>query len=349
MKKNNNIKVSVIIPIYNSEKYLNRTIDSIIKQTLKDIEIILVDDCSTDSSAKICDNYKDKYNNIKVIHKEKNEGLGMARNTGLEYVTGEFVAFIDSDDYIDQQMYEKLYEDAKEYSADITFAGMKIINPSGNERGRIITPFNEKVIKGEDIIKKVLYNMLYVQTQKNKCFMGMSVCKAIYKKRIFDDNNIKFVSEREFISEDYIFHLDFIPKCNIIAFNDTVYYYYCDNENQSLTRSYKPDKFKLNKSLRNELIKRVKKIGIYDDVRKGIDDLFVGSVRGCIKQEERCKSRKEAICNIKKIMDDDELQECLSNYKSNNIKQLLIDKCLKYHLKLISYYIVKIYRFIENR
>lgn len=344
-----NIKVSVIIPIYNSEKYLNRAIESIINQTLKDIEIILVDDCSTDNSLEICREYEMKHDNIKVIHKEKNEGLGMARNTGLKYTNSEFVAFIDSDDYIDLQMYEKLYENAKEYNADVVFAGMKIINPSGNERGRIITPFNENILKGEDVIRKVLYNMLYVKQQKNKCFMGMSVCKAIYKKRIFDDNNIKFVSEREFISEDYIFHLEFIPKCNIIGFDDTVFYYYCDNENQSLTRSYKPDKFKLNKSLRNKLIKCVKEIGIYDDVKKGIDDLFVGSIRGCIKQEERCKSKKEAIYNIKKIMDDEELQECLSTYKSNNIKQLLIDKCLRYHLKLISYYIVKIYRFFENR
>ena len=102
------VKVSVIVPVYNVEKYLDRCLDSIINQTLNEIEIILVDDGSTDSSGEKCDEYKKKDLRIKVIHK-KNKGLGYARNSGLEVATGKYIAFVDSDDYIDRRMFESLY------------------------------------------------------------------------------------------------------------------------------------------------------------------------------------------------------------------------------------------------
>lgn len=105
-------KVSVVVPIYNTEPYLERCMQSLLSQTLKDIEIILVDDGSPDCSPKMCDEYAQKDSRIKVIHK-RNAGLGYARNSGLEIATGEYVAFIDSDDYIAPNMYEKLYNTAK--------------------------------------------------------------------------------------------------------------------------------------------------------------------------------------------------------------------------------------------
>ena len=106
-------KVSVIVPIYNVEHYFMRCIESLIHQSLKDIEIIFVDDESPDNCPKICDEYAKEYANIKVIHK-KNQGLGMARNSGLEIATGEYVAFLDSDDFVDTAMYEALYRKAKD-------------------------------------------------------------------------------------------------------------------------------------------------------------------------------------------------------------------------------------------
>ena len=110
-------KVSVIVPIYNVEKYLDRCMQSVLNQTLKDIEIIMVDDGSPDNCPSMCDEYARKDNRIKVIHK-KNGGLGFARNSGLEIATGEYVAFIDSDDFIDTSMYETLYNTAKIYGLD---------------------------------------------------------------------------------------------------------------------------------------------------------------------------------------------------------------------------------------
>lgn len=104
--------ISIIIPIYNVSKYLNRCVDSVVNQTYKNIEIILVDDGSKDNSGEMCDKYQEEYSNIKVVHKE-NAGLGFARNTGLEYVTGKYVIFVDGDDYIQKDMVENLYNDLK--------------------------------------------------------------------------------------------------------------------------------------------------------------------------------------------------------------------------------------------
>ena len=108
----NNIKVSIIVPVYNSEKYLQTLINSLIAQTLKEIEIIVIDDGSTDSSGKILDDYQSELEKIKVIHKQ-NAGVSAARNTGLEVASGEYIGFVDSDDWIEKDMYEKLYNTAK--------------------------------------------------------------------------------------------------------------------------------------------------------------------------------------------------------------------------------------------
>ena len=104
----NNIKISIIVPVFNVEKYLCFCVDSLLNQTFKDIEIILVDDGSPDSCPQMCEDYAQKDKRVKVIHKQ-NSGLGYARNSGLDIAKGEFVSFIDSDDYISLDMYEKMY------------------------------------------------------------------------------------------------------------------------------------------------------------------------------------------------------------------------------------------------
>ena len=110
--------ISVVVPIYKVEEYLQRCVDSIINQTYKNLEIILVDDGSPDSCPKMCDNFAKQDKRIKVIHKI-NAGVSEARNTGLEYATGDYVGFIDSDDYIHPTMYEKLLNGIKKENSDI--------------------------------------------------------------------------------------------------------------------------------------------------------------------------------------------------------------------------------------
>ena len=124
---NNDILISVIVPIYNVEQFLSKCIQSIINQSYSRLEIILVDDGSTDDSPQICDEFKEKDKRIKVIHK-KNGGLSDARNVGIEVASGEYIGFVDSDDYIDELMYEKLLNACIRNNSYISICGRNIVN-----------------------------------------------------------------------------------------------------------------------------------------------------------------------------------------------------------------------------
>ena len=116
------VKISVIVPIYNTEKYLRKCLDSLVNQTLKDIEIILINDGSPDNSENIVSEYLERYPDKIVYHKKKNEGQGVARNLGIKMAKGDFVSFVDSDDYVDVTIFEKLYKKAVESGASLVFS-----------------------------------------------------------------------------------------------------------------------------------------------------------------------------------------------------------------------------------
>ena len=143
-------KISIIIPVYNIERYLCRCVDSVINQTMKPYEIILVDDGSKDGCAEICDNYEKNEDNIKVIHK-KNEGLGFARNSGLEIATGDYIVFIDGDDYINSTRIETLYNCIRKNNADTCIASYtRVID---NNFIEIPNLMDGKILKGVEIIE----------------------------------------------------------------------------------------------------------------------------------------------------------------------------------------------------
>lgn len=148
--------ISVIIPVYNIEKYLERCVDSVCNQTYQNIEVLLVDDGSTDSSGKLCEQLAQKDDRIKVFHKE-NGGSSSARNLGLSNAKGEYVGFVDSDDYISEDMYELLYEAAVEYSTDIVQVGRDEMDEAGNKLPNICEPPKEReVIASENFLREML-------------------------------------------------------------------------------------------------------------------------------------------------------------------------------------------------
>ena len=226
-------KVSIIVPVYKVENVLERCIKSLINQTLKEIEIILVDDKSPDKSPKICDEYAKKDSRIKVIHKEHNEGAGYARNSGLRIATGEYIGFVDSDDYISKDYYEKLYNRAKKYSAEIAYANVKVVDNNGkmSDTTNNNIPFKENYVNAD----KVLLAILNPNIRER---LSPSVWRAIYKSKIIKNNNILFFSEREIFSEDTIFNVEFLNDSTKATFVKDTYYYFCINEN-SLSREYK--------------------------------------------------------------------------------------------------------------
>lgn len=199
------MKVSVIIPVYNVEKYLEECLESVVNQTLKDIEIIIVNDGSTDLSGHIIRRYEERHSHIKVITK-KNAGLGAARNTGYKYATGEYIAFLDSDDYVDLNMYNLMYKKAKENDSDVVICGIEWVFDNKKKKNNV-TIYEEKKISSYEGIK-AFYNYKIQGFAWNK----------LYKKCIFDKYNIMypegvyyedmFVSLQSIISSKTIYILE---------------------------------------------------------------------------------------------------------------------------------------------
>ena len=174
--------ISVVIPVYNVKPYLERCINSVVNQTYKNLEIILVDDGSTDGSDKICDDYSKKYKNIEVIHK-KNGGLSDARNVGIENAHGQYIQFIDSDDYVNNKMIEILYNNLKNTNSDIS-----VCRPYSFSNVSEIKDYKieENLVEyeGIDILKNMYNDYLVTVVAWNK----------LYKKSIF--NKIRYPKGR---------------------------------------------------------------------------------------------------------------------------------------------------------
>ena len=209
-------KVSVIIPVYNAQKYLERCLNSIVNQTLTEIEILLIDDCSTDKSVEIIQEYSKKDKRIKLIKSRENQGAAAARNKGLDIAKGEYIGFIDADDYIDLNYYEELYKKAKETNADVVKCKRAVIGENGVKHESYL---NESV-------KTSKYNFSFEWTT------------AIYKTSLINDNHIRLVPEFT-VAEDVIFLNEIIVKTDKIEVIDNVLYYYCRRKN-SLNEVFYP-------------------------------------------------------------------------------------------------------------
>lgn len=198
-------KISVIIPVYNAHDYLGRCLDSVCNQTLKDIEVICVDDCSTDDSLKILREYAAKFPQLKIIAHEKNAGESAARNSGLKAASGDYLGFVDNDDTIDLDFYEKLYQKAVETGSEIVKAEARIFESNGREEF-------DKINKN---IKK--YN--------SKLFFSCCWWTAIYQRNLIEKNNIRFLEGCP-LGGDVLFLNQAILKCNKLALVDGTYYNY---------------------------------------------------------------------------------------------------------------------------
>ena len=322
-------KISVIVPVYNVEKYLNRCVESIINQTYKNLEIILIDDGSTDASSQMCDAYED--NRIVVIHKE-NEGLGLSRNVGISKATGEYILFVDSDDYLDEDMIENLYTDMKENNADTCIGGYKRVYADRVEEYKNI--YAGQVFYDEEIISNVLVKM-FGKYGKIDDHIEMSVWKVLFSRDIIINNNIKFPSEKEFISEDIIFDTAYYPKSKRLCISGDIGYNYCDNFG-SLTTKYNPRRFELQEKLFLELKKRTNELGIYELSKQRMLNTLIAIARYSIKLEQKyadVNGVKVSKKNIQKICSSSILKEAFREYQDNdNIKSKIINFTIKNRL-----------------
>ena len=218
-------KISVIVPIYNVEKYLPICIESIINQTYKNLEIILVNDGSTDNCRKICDKYARKDNRIKVIHKE-NGGLSDARNVGMEYATGDYIYFIDSDDYIDIKTIEILYKNLKKYNADISMS--RFIRTNNNNFRSDLS--NEKIKLYSNVESlNMLYNKEFTFHENYALFI--CAWNKLYKKELLE--GIQYPIGK--LYEDGATTYKILYKASLIVCSSLQLYYYYQRE-ESISR-----------------------------------------------------------------------------------------------------------------
>lgn len=317
-------KISVIVPVYNVEQYLTRCIRTIINQTYSNLEIILIDDGSTDNSGKICDSFKDK--RIKVIHK-KNGGLGRARNTGIKNATGKYFMFVDSDDYLDFTIIENLYVQLISQKADTCIGGFKRVFT--NKVTSIKNPYADQTFYNNEILTNVLVKMFGKNSIKDD-HIEMSVWKVLFNAKIIKENNILFPSEKKFISEDIIFDTEYFSKARTVTMSSDVGYNYCKNDD-SLTTRYNSRRFELQKNLMCELLNRARALNIFEESNQRILNTFLSNVRYCIKLDQKFLSYKQAKRNISRICDDELVRMSLKSYKVNegiksNLINWLIDK-----------------------
>ena len=175
-------KVSIIVPIYNVEKFLPCCIESLLNQTLKDIEIILVDDVSPDNCPRICDEYASKDPRIKVVHKEENQGLGMGRNSGLVIASGEYVTFCDSDDFVELNTYKTVYNTCIQKDLDICCFQHRRVALDGTPLN-VESQVEEKYFIGNENVYQFLLGIIGRNPEdKESVTYSMSTCMALFRR-----------------------------------------------------------------------------------------------------------------------------------------------------------------------
>lgn len=227
------IKVSVITPVYNCEKYIRECIESLINQTLKECEFIFVNDGSSDKSKEIIEEYAKKDNRIKLIN-QKNSGVSVARNIGLKHAIGEYIAFVDGDDYIELNMYKNLYSIGYENNIDLIISdfeqeleGKKIISKLDIE--------NNVVIKERNIINKILPQFLKHEKLN-------SVCNKLFKREIIEKFNISFPNGVA-LGEDGVFNINYFSNAKSLIYIDYCGYHYREVQGSATRNIFEKDYF----------------------------------------------------------------------------------------------------------
>jgi glycosyltransferase involved in cell wall biosynthesis len=204
--------ISIIVPVYKVEPYLRRCVDSILAQTFRDFECILIDDGSPDNCPAICDEYAKKDSRIVVIHQE-NKGVSAARNAGLDRAQGEWIGFVDGDDWCDKGMYETLYKNARRHDADISICGLYEIQNEYERKQRRMPEYS--------MLLSSLYDMLGFMFSTTG-FGGFSVNKLVCHRLLCE---FRYNTNYSYLEDEYFFY-EIIKKCGAIYYDPTPLYYY---------------------------------------------------------------------------------------------------------------------------
>lgn len=336
--------VSVVLPIYGVEKYLDRCVESVIHQTYTNLEIILVDDGSPDSCPQKCDDWAGRDSRIKVVHK-KNAGLGMARNTGIENATGEYICFFDSDDYIALDAVEKAYRCASANQAELVLFGFCNVGADGTIRKKTVPCTPHSCYEGEQVTQYVLPNLLAPDPKTGvETNLWMSAWACFYSMELIQRVGWRFVSEREYISEDLYSLLCLYWAVKKVAILPETLYFYCDNGG-SLTHVYRKDRYEKNQYCYDACLSVCDKLGYSEDVKNRLAFQYISNIIGAMKlivtSDDTEKNRRQL---LKDVVVDAHLQSVLHQMdirKEKTARRILLEAMRK-KLSFVVYELVRL-------
>lgn len=332
-------KVSIIVPVYNAQKSIEQCLSSIINQTYNNIEVIMVNDGSTDNSKDICESYAVKYDNIKLINQE-NSGPSVARNRGIEVASGRYIQFVDSDDKIDSDMVEKLVSGIDD-EIDLVICGYrKIFMDLGTKKTVKRIPSISGIKSKEDFL-----NIF------GECFRGWIInppWNKLYVLNIIKDGGNKF-DPNVSIGEDLIFNLNYVNKCKKINILNDALYNYIALEEGSLTRSYQKNHFENQKMLFVEVRKFLIENNSYHRENKDlINTMCMNSIINCFENIINTKNDLKFKCRmdeIKTIIKDETVFNTLKDINKdelsfqNKIISILLENNFPYGIYI--FFIIK--------
>ncbi len=299
-------EISVIVPVYNTEQYLPKCIESVLHQTFKDFELILVDDGSSDKSGEICDYYMLADKRIQTIHKN-NEGVSSARNTGLSHANGKYITFVDSDDYIEETWLSVMYDSIKNNYADLVYANYDRVDVDGN-----IIYFSSNnnsyrsISYAEEKIQYILDTL--------KGGLGWEVCFRLFRGDIIKNNGLQFCETCSGFAEDMGFVLSYILYCDSVYSTDSRGYKYLVRNNSTMEKSKKTIRFdslnEVSKAIHDQFIKSSCRdlenrffplihFGIMYDQYKRLINL--GKLKELKKELDKIKDQQYYVLQTKKI------------------------------------------------
>lgn len=336
-----NPKVSIIVPVYNVEKYLNRCIDSLLNQSLKDIEIILVDDGSPDHCPAMCDEYAKQDHRVKVIHK-KNEGQGYARNSALEIADGQYIAFVDSDDYVELNAYQKLYSIITDTKADVVYCTFRRFNDQGSTWMET-SICKEILCHTKEEIRGLMLDMIANRPKaKLDRDVQVSACCALYRHDMIKQFGIKFKSDRELNGgEDMPFNLNYLLHSSSVIVKPDIFYNYRLNLS-SWSHSVKPEAITKNYFYYQNLLEILRTNDFGEDGHFRATRHFLGNSRRDIRLYiQSSLSKREKLLWLKEVINHYAWSEIASSYP---YRQLPLKYALHFyllhkgHCRLLYYY-----------
>ena len=284
-------EISVIVPVFNSEKYLNACIDSILSQTFTDFELILVNDGSKDNSGAICNEYSAKDGRVKVIHKE-NGGVSSARNVGIEKASGRYITFVDSDDIIESDFL--LSAITKIGNNGLYLCGMKMESATASDE-RYIREYGI-CISGEFTIGE-LFERIEIEFPQI-CICGP--CCKLFITKILKEKNIRF-DENLSIGEDTYFNLEYLKHIDTVYFDSGLYYIYMRYNADSLFSKYKPDIYEVHEKIYDKMrgvIASVTNKTYLENFEKMYAELLMGTIHHVYSHTSNKEERKKILNKV---------------------------------------------------